>query len=141
MKLKIKKIKKEARLPEYAHKNDAGMDLFSAESFVLSPGERKICSTGVAMAIPAGYVGLIWDKSGIASKKGIKTMGGVIDCNYRGEVGVILQNLSEEKYEVKTGDKVAQMLIQKVECPMLEEVNKLEDTERGEGGFGSTGIR
>jgi len=141
MKLKIKKVKKGARLPKYVHKNDAGMDLFSAESFVLNPGERKVCLTGIAMAIPTGYVGLIWDKSGVAAKGGIKTMGGVIDSNYRGEIGIILKNLSDNKYKISKGDKIAQMLIQKVASPEIEEVDDLENTDRGEGGFGSTGIR
>ena len=141
MKLKIKKLNNEAVLPRYAHESDAGMDLFSVEDFGLSPGERKICPTGIAMAIPEGFVGLIWDKSGIAAKNGIKTMGGVIDSNYRGEIGVILKNLSEEKYKINKGDKIAQMLIQKIESPEIEEVDSLEDTDRGEGGFGSTGIR
>jgi len=139
MKVKIKKLKERARLPEYAYKNDAGMDLFSVEDFVLEAGERKICPTGIVMAIPVGYVGLIWDKSGLASKKGLKTMGGVIDSGYRGEVGVIVHNLSSEKIEIKVGEKIAQMLIQKVESPELVEVNELDSTDRADGGFGSTG--
>ena len=141
MKVKIKKINKDAKLPEYAHGNDAGMDLFSAEDFILKPGELRACPTGIAMAILNGYVGLIWDKSGIALNGGIKTMGGVIDNNYRGEIGVILKNLSEKSYQVKRGDKVAQMLIQKIESPEMEEVENLDNTDRGQGAFGSTGIR
>jgi len=142
MKIKIKKFNSQARLPEYAHPGDAGMDLFSVEDFVLKPRERRICQTGIGMAIPEGFVGLIWDKSGVASKGGIKIMGGVIDSGYQGEVGVILQNLSQEEYNIKSGDKIAQMLIQKVESPEIEEVEGFEEeTERGEGGFGSTGAR
>ena len=141
MKLQIKKLTAKARLPEYAHSGDAGMDLFSVENITIKPGERIVCRTGIAMKIPDGYVGLIWDKSGIASKDGIKTMGGVIDSGYRGEIGVVLQNLSRENYEIKRGDKIAQMLIQKVESPQIEEIEELNDTERGEGGFGSTGVR
>ena len=141
MEIKIKKINSEARVPEYAHKNDAGMDLFSVERIVLLPGEMKICKTGIAMKIPDGFVGLIWDKSGIASRFSIKTMGGVIDSGYRGEVGVILKNLSDEKYEINKGDKIAQMLIQEVKCPTIEEVDELDETDRGDGGFGSTGIK
>ncbi len=141
MKVKIKKIVSDARIPRYAHSGDAGMDFYSVEDFVLQPGERRVCKTGIAIQIPNGFVGLIWDKSGIAAKSGIKTMGGVIDSSYRGEVGIILKNLSDEKYEVKKGEKVAQMLIQKVECPTIEEVDKLDDTDRGEGGFGSSGMK
>ncbi len=142
MKVKIKKFNNEAMLPKYAHQGDAGMDLFSVENFVLKSGERKICQTGIGMAIPEGYVGLIWDKSGIASKGGVKTMGGVIDSGYRGEIGIILQNLSQEEYNIKSGDKIAQIIIQKVENPEIEEVDEFKkETERGEGGFGSTGIK
>lgn len=140
MKLEIKKVNSEAKIPQYALKSDAGLDLYSAEDIVLNSGERVVCKTGIAMKIPVGFVGLIWDKSGIASKGGVKTMGGVIDCNYRGEIGVILINLSGEKYEIKKGEKIAQILIQKVENFEIEEVNELDETERGEGGFGSTGL-
>ncbi len=139
--IQVKKLTSTAKLPEYVHSGDAGMDLFSAESITIKPGERVVCQTGIAMKIPDGYVGLIWDKSGIASKGGIKTMGGVIDSGYRGEVGVVLQNLSKENYNVNSGDKIAQMLIQKVESPKIEEVEEiLNDTGRGKGGFGSTGV-
>jgi len=141
MKIKIKKINLEAKLPVYANLGDAGMDFFSVEDLILKPNKLAACATGIAMAIPEGFVGLIWDKSGIALKKEIKTMGGVIDSSYRGEVKIILKNLSSQNYEIKKGDKIAQMLIQKFESPDLEEVNDLDETERGEGGFGSTGIR
>ena len=141
MKIQIKKLNPKAKLPEYAHLGDAGMDFFSVEDLKIKPGERIVCQTGIAMRIPEGYVGLIWDKSGVASKSGIKTMGGVVDSGYRGEVGVILQNLSKKDYNIKSGDQVAQMLIQKVESPKIEEVGELDNTERGEDGFGSTGIR
>lgn len=141
MKLKIKKLDPEARIPECAIGGDAAMDLYSIEDMIVKSGDLIPCKTGIAMAIPEGYAGLIWDKSGIALKNGIKTMGGVIDSNYRGEVAVIMKNLSEKDYEISRGDKIAQILIQKVECPMIEEVEELNDTERGKGGFGSTGIR
>lgn len=141
MKLQIKKNHPDARIPRYTIEGDAGLELYSLEDVSLSPDERRIVKTGISMKIPKGYVGLIWDKSGIAVKGGIKTMGGVIDSNYRGDVGVILKNLSDEVYEIKRGDKIAQMLIQKVECSIIEEVNELDETERGDGGFGSTGLR
>ncbi|MDX9913446.1 MAG: dUTP diphosphatase [Candidatus Moranbacteria bacterium] len=141
MKIEIKKINPEAKIPIYAIKNDAGMELYSVEDLIVEPGKILTCGTGIAVAIPVSYVGLIWDKSGVAFKGGIKTMGGVIDSSYRGEIKIILVNLSDKAYVINKGDKVAQMLIQKVESPDIEEVEVLDDTERGEGGFGSTGIR
>lgn len=139
MKLNIKKLYPEAILPARAHHDDAGLDLYTAETLTLEPGQRKTVKTGIALAIPTGYVGLIWDKSSIPHKWGVKTMGGVIDASYRGEVGVIMINLSKEAYIVEKGAKISQLLIQKVELPEVCEVTELDDTIRGEGGFGSTG--
>ena len=140
LKIKIKKLHPDAIVPQYAHPGDAGMDLYSVEEdFVLRPGERKMIGTGIAMELPEGYVALLWDKSGVGSK-GIKRLGGVIDCHYRGEYKVVLVNLSNEYYEIKKGQKIVQVLIQKVENPEIEVVNELSDTSRGEGGFGSTGL-
>ncbi len=141
MNIKVKKINPEAILPQYTIEGDAAMELYSVEDIIVKAGKIKACQTGIGMVIPEGFVGLIWDKSGIALKGGLKTMGGVIDSNYRGEIGVIVKNLSKEDYKINKGDKIAQMLIQKVECPIIEEVDKLDDTERGEDGFGSTGLR
>lgn len=139
MKLKIKKLNSEAVMPKYATKDDAGMDLFSIEEIVLDSMERKQISTGIAMEIPAGFVGLIWDKSGLAHKFGLKVLGGVIDSGYRGEIKVGIINLSTEKYVFEKGHKVAQMIIQKKENPEILEVTELDDSERGISGFGSTG--
>lgn len=140
MTIKIKKLREEAILPKYAHPDDAGMDLYSCETVPLLPNERKVISTGIAMAIPKGCVGLIWDKSGLASKHGIKTMAGVIDSGYRGEIKIIVHNLSAQPYLFEKGAKVAQMLIQTAEQKQLLVVEDLEETERGEDGFGSTGL-
>ena len=137
--LKIKKLNPAAKAPSYAHHGDAGLDLYSAEDKIIKPNERAIVKTGIAMEIPHGYAGLVWDKSGIATKGGLKVLGGVIDCNYRGESLVAIVNLSDKDYEVKKGEKIAQMLIQKVEHMEIEEVSELSDTSRGAGGFGSTG--
>ena len=137
--LKIKRLDKEATLPKYAHEGDAGLDLFSAEDYILKPNERKAFKTGIAMAIPKGYVGLVWDKSGLAAKHGIKTMAGVVDSGYRGEVLVVLKNLGEKPVQIEKNMKIAQMLIQPVESKNIIEVDDLEDTGRGQGGFGSTG--
>ncbi|MEK6887082.1 MAG: dUTP diphosphatase [Nanoarchaeota archaeon] len=139
MLVKFKKLDAAAKLPSYANPGDAGMDFYSVENTVLSPNERKTIKTGVAMAIPPGYVGLIWDKSGLASKKGIKTMAGVIDSGYRGEVQIVLHNLSNAPFVVEKDMKIAQMLIQPIHQPRLEEVAELDDTARGTGAFGSTG--
>jgi dUTP pyrophosphatase len=139
MQLQIKKLHPDAKLPAFAHTTDAGMDLFTLEDFTLVPGERKSVATGIAMAVPAGYVALIWDKSGVAHKRGIKSLGGVIDAGYTGEVFAGLLNTCSEAQEFKVGDKIAQLLIQKVEQPQIVEVAELKETTRGEGRFGSTG--
>ena len=140
MKLKIKKLQPEAVLPKYATQDDAGMDLFAIEDVEIMPMERKQIGTGIALEIPAGHVGLIWDKSGLSHKIGIKTLGGVIDSGYRGEIKVGVINLGTEKYIFEKGHKIAQMIIQKKETLEIEEVNELDlNTERGEGAFGSTG--
>ncbi len=139
MKLKIKKLNKNAKMPNFAHKTDAGMDLYTTEKIILKPNQKTAAPTGIAMQIPEGYVGLVWDKSGIGIMRGVKTLGGVIDAGYRGEVLVGLINLSDEKQIFKAGDKVAQILIQKIEEPEIKEVTELEKADRGEKGFGSTG--
>ncbi len=141
MTIKIKKLSAFATIPAYVHPHDAGMDLYAAETVTIESGERKLISTGIAMAIPAGFVGLIWDKSGIAAKFGIKTMGGVIDAGYRGEIKVIMHNLSVSAFTIEKGMKIAQMLIQPVAQKEIVEVDELDDTSRGEGGFGSTGMK
>lgn len=139
LKIKVKKVQSDAVLPSFAHPGDAGMDLFALEDTVVLPEEVTKVRTGIAMQIPDGYVGLCWDKSGISIKHGIKTLGGVIDAGYRGEVIVGLINLGKEAYTFEKGHKIAQMLIQKVAHPEIEEAEELSDTSRGEGGFGSTG--
>lgn len=141
MTLHIKKISETAILPRYVHPHDAGMDLYSNETITLQLQERKLISTGIALAIPPGYVGLIWDKSGIATNHGLKTMAGVIDAGYRGEIKVLIHNLSNQPYTVQAGTKIAQMLIQPVEQKKIIEVTELDDSSRGEQGFGSTGMK
>jgi dUTP pyrophosphatase len=139
MKLGIKKLEPNALLPTYAHDDDAGMDLYSLEPITIRAGERTDVRTGLAMQIPRGFVGLIWDKSGLSNKFGLKILGGVIDAGYRGEIRIGLINLGKEHVEFEAGRKVAQMLIQKVESPAIIEISELGQTSRGEGGFGSTG--
>ncbi len=139
MKLKIKKLHADAVMPKYATKDDAGMDLYAVESVTVEPMERKQIGTGIAMEIPEGCAGLIWDKSGLSHKFGIKTLGGVIDSGYRGEIKVGVINLGTEKYVFEKGHKIANLIIQKKETPEIEEVSELSDSERGAGAFGSTG--
>ncbi len=139
MEIKIKRMNPEAKIPAYAHPGDAGMDLFACAGMTLAPGETKPVPTGIQMAIPLGHVGLVWDKSGI-SLKGVHRLAGVVDAGYRGEVRVVMVNLGTEPFEIKSGMKIAQMLIQPVEAPTIVESDTLDDTLRGEGGFGSTGL-
>jgi dUTP pyrophosphatase len=139
MDIKIKKITPEAKAPAYAHPGDAGMDLYACVHMTLAPGETKPVPTGIQMAIPEGYVGLVWDKSGI-SLKGVHRLAGVVDAGYRGEVRVVMVNLGTEPFEIRPGMKIAQMLIQPVEVPTIVESDTLDDTSRGAGGFGSTGL-
>ncbi len=139
MDIRIKKLNPDAKIPSYAHDGDAGFDLYALGDTVVSAGARILAGTGVAMEIPTGYVGLIWDKSGLSNNHGLKTLGGVIDAGYRGEVKVGIANIGTEDYKISGGHKIAQMLIQKVEHVEIKEVVELSDTVRGEGGFGSTG--
>lgn len=126
-------------MPKYANAGDAGMDFYSVEDVVVGVGERRAVKTGIKIEIPDGYVGLIWDKSGLAVNNGITTMAGVIDSGYRGEVMVVLYNVGSEVFEIKKGMKIAQMLIQKIENPKIEIIEQLSESNRGENGFGSTG--
>ncbi len=140
MKLRVKQINAGAKLPVYGHPGDAGMDLFAAEEVVLAAGEVKAVPTGIKVAIPGGYVGLIWDKSGI-SLQGVHRLAGVVDAGYRGEVKVVMVNLGKDRYIFKRDQKIAQMLIQPVQEVEVVDVGEddLDETSRGEGGFGSTG--
>jgi len=141
MTIKIKRLSETAKLPAYARMGDAGMDIYSNETVEIQPGQRHLVKTGIAMALPPGHVGLIWDKSGLASRNGLKTMGGVIDEGYRGEIMVAVHNLSDHSYLVEAGKKIAQMLVQVIDQKQIIEVNELDsDTARGSGGFGSTGL-
>ena len=140
MKIKIKKLNENAVIPAYAHPGDAGMDLYASEDGVINPGERKLIGTGLSIELPEGYVSLIWDKSGLAAKRGITTLGGVIEYTYRGEYRVVMYNTSQEPHEVKAGEKIAQLLIQPIVSAEVEEVTELSETARGDGAFGSTGV-
>lgn len=138
MELKVRRIHKDAKLPSYGHVGDAGLDLFSVMECVLKGGEARAISTGIQVAIPEGYVGLIWDKSGI-SLKNIHRLAGVVDSGYRGEIKVVLANLNTEAFSVEKGMKIAQMLIQPIVRVKVVDCEVLDDTSRGQNGFGSTG--
>ena len=139
MKIKIKKLSEDAKLPTYAHFDDAGVDLYAVADVNMKPGERVQIPTGLAMELPVGYVGLIWDKSGLSHRQGLKTLGGVLDSGYRGEILIGMINLSDEDYKIEKGHKVAQMIIQEKITAEFEEVDRLDESERGAGGIGSTG--
>ncbi|MFA6258842.1 MAG: dUTP diphosphatase [Candidatus Paceibacterota bacterium] len=138
MKIKIKKLNSEARLPSYALKGDAGMDLFSMEEVTIPPMGHHIFFHGFALEFDEGFAGIIKDKSSI-SKAGLHTMGGVFDSGFRGEYNTHLVNLSDKPYTVEKGDKVSQLIIYPVAIAELEEVEELGESERGDGAFGSTG--
>lgn len=115
------------------------MDLFSIEGKKVAPGEKVTVRTGLRFAIPAGYAGFVWDKSGIALKHHIKTMAGVLDSNYRGELLVVLTNLGKKNYQIEKGAKIAQLVIKPIAVADIEEGEIDIETNRGEGGFGSSG--
>ncbi|MCU0679026.1 MAG: dUTP diphosphatase [Planctomycetes bacterium] len=137
--LRVERLTSTAKLPSRAYAGDAGLDLCADQAYSLSPGQKKVISTGLKIAVPADCVGLIWDKGGVA-KAGIHTIAGVIDAGFRGEITVNLVNLSHDYYQIEPGQKIAQLLIQKVEFMAVKE-GKIEDTtERGQGRFGSSGM-
>lgn len=141
--LQIKQLAPNATVPTYAHEGDAGMDLRASEAALLPAGGRATVGTGIAVALPHEHVGLVHPRSGLAAKNGITVLNapGTIDAGYRGEVKVILLNTSDETFTISPGDRIAQLVIQKVERPDIEVVASLdEDTARGAGGFGSTGV-
>ena len=130
-------------VPKYAQPGDAGADLRSSQALVIQPGERATVSTGMAIALPAGYVGLVHSRSGLAAKNGIMVLNspGTIDAGYRGEIKVTLLNTDKsEPFVIKVGDRIAQLLVQQVEQASFIQVEFLPDSNRGDGGFGSTGV-
>jgi len=134
--LKVQKLNNNARLPHKTHLSDAGIDLFASENVVLYPENTLLISTGIAVEIPEGYCGIIKDRSSMGAK-GVFTLGGVIDSSYRGEIKIIIG--TKDTYVINRGDKIAQMLIVPVPPVEIVEVDNLSNTERGTGGFGSTG--
>ncbi len=135
----IQRLDAKVPLPVYAHTDDAGFDLYARESYILLPLERVQVKTGIALEIPEGYAGLIWDKSGLSQKFGLKTLGGVVDAGYRGEILVGIVNLGKDPYTIEPYQKIAQMVLQKIESASFTEVLALSPSARGTNGFGSTG--
>jgi dUTP pyrophosphatase len=127
--------------PVYAKPGDAGADLRSTQAVTIPAGQRLLVPTGVSIALPAGYVGLVHPRSGLAAKHGITVLNtpGTIDAGYRGEIMVILYNSSDSDFDISVGDRIAQLLIQTVETAKFVAVEKLPESERGETGFGSSG--
>lgn len=139
MNLPVKRLTETTILPTRAHPGDAGLDLYADHYRVLSPMSQRLVDTGISVAIPYGYVGLIWPRSGLSAKHGISVDAGVIDAGYRGPVKVLMTNSSDREYTVLPGDKIAQLLIQPVALIEPVEVDELDDTERNDGAFGSSG--
>ncbi|MDD5749614.1 MAG: dUTP diphosphatase [Patescibacteria group bacterium] len=139
MKIKAKKLYPDAQLPQMLKEGDAAMDFYSYKDYQLSPGQTIIVETGMAIAIPRGYWGNVRDRSGLAAKHSLHTMGGVFDSNYRGEVQIIIINLGKEIYNIKKGDRICQMIIARHEDVEIEEAEELDETNRGENRFASSG--
>jgi dUTP pyrophosphatase len=141
VRLRVRRLRDDAVLPAYAHPGDAGLDLAAVEEVSLAPGERAAVPTGLAVAFPEGWVGLVHPRSGLARRHGVTVANapGTIDAGYRGEVLVLLCNLGQEAVTLAKGERVAQLLLQRVGRAVVDEVDDLDATARGEGGFGSTG--
>ncbi|MBX5443039.1 MAG: dUTP diphosphatase [Solirubrobacteraceae bacterium] len=142
MRLAVRRLRDDARLPTRAHDDDAGLDLYAVEGVTIGPGERALVATGVAIELPERHAGLVVPRSGLAVRHGISVVNapGLIDPGYRGEVKVILLNTDRrEPFTVAPGDRIAQLVVTRVETPDVVEVAELEPSRRGDGGFGSSG--
>lgn len=138
--MKVKKLSPLAKLPQRTHPTDSGADLFALERTVLPARAITKVHTGIAVELPENTSGIIWGKSSVESK-GIKAMAGLVDAPYRGELIVCMYNLNEQDFVFEAGQKVAQLVVLPTLYPAFEEVSELTDTTRGDGGFGSTGVK
>ena len=138
--LRVKKHSKEAKLPYRSSQFAAGYDLYASQDMTIPAKGKALVPTGISLHIPLGFYGRVAPRSGLALKHHLDVGAGVIDSDYRGEIGILLFNFSNEDFIVKIGNKVAQLLLEKIITPQVEEVSELDSTERGEGGFGSTGL-
>ena len=141
--VKIRKISPDAKMQKFEHAGDAGFDLFANEEATLRPLERKLIGTGIAIALPHGFEAQVRPKSGLAIEHGITMLNspGTIDAGYRGEIKVIVINLGQKGYKIEKGRKICQLVFNKIEQPQIVEVDELDSTTRGHGGFGSTGLK
>lgn len=139
--VKVKKLYEDAIIPRYAHEGDAGADLYSYEDYILQPGQHRLISTGIAIAMPVAWVGLVHPRSGLAAKYGVTVLNspGTVDCGYRGEIKVNLINHGSAPFRITEGDRIAQIVFQRYEQADFFEVEDLSVTDRGENGHGSTG--
>jgi dUTP pyrophosphatase len=135
----VKRLVPEAVLPKISSPGDAGYDLSASAALDVAPGDWKVVPTGLAIAVPEGTYGRVAPRSGLAAKRGITTGAGVVDSSYRGQVGVVLFNHGKESFKIEVGDRIAQLILEKIETLPVVEVDELDCTHRGEGGFGSTG--
>ena len=142
MTLGFKRVHPDAALPAYAHPSDAGMDLRSVEDMEIAPGRRALVHTGLVVNLPPMHEAQVRPRSGLALKNGVTVLNtpGTIDSGYRGEIGVILANFGDSPFRVAKGDKIAQLVIAPVLQPEVVEVQEIDETDRGSGGFGSTGV-
>jgi dUTP pyrophosphatase len=142
VRIALKRLREDARLPTRAHGDDAGLDLYAVDACTIGPGERAVVPTGIAIELPGRHAGLVVPRSGLAAKHGISVVNapGIIDAGYRGEVKVLLLNTDpSEPFEVAPGDRIAQLIVTRIETPDLVEVDELEPRRRSNGGFGSSG--
>jgi dUTP pyrophosphatase len=137
--LNFRRLDERATLPTRGSRTSAGLDLYSIEAASLEPGQRVIVRTGLAVAIPEGFYGRLAPRSGLATKQGLDILAGVIDADYRGEIGCLLHNAGEERIELAEKSKICQLIIERIITPQAVWADDLDDTERGGGGFGSTG--
>lgn len=139
MKIRIKRLSPNGKIPTRAKSSDAGYDLYSTSDLPITPTARELVSTGIAIEIPEGYYGRVAPRSGLAVKAGVDILAGVVDSGYRNEIKVVMINLGQGLVSVNKGDRIAQLIIEKCHDVEWEEVKELSDSDRGEGGFGSSG--
>ena len=139
MNLRVKRLTNDATLPVRSSGGAVGYDIYTTDNIIIQPGGRELVSTGIAMVLPKDVYGRIAPRSGLAVKHGIQVGAGVIDPDYTGEVKVLLFNHGNKEFEVNKGDRIAQLILERCETPEVEEVLDIQQTQRGNGGFGSTG--
>jgi deoxyuridine 5'-triphosphate nucleotidohydrolase len=137
--LRFKQLDPKAVLPSRGSSQSAGLDIYAIEDLTIQPGERALARTGLAVAIPEGYYGRLAPRSGLATQKGLDTLAGVIDADYRGEIGCLLYNAGEHSIHLAAQSKICQLIIERIITPTAVWADEISDTERGSDGFGSTG--